>query len=220
MQNPPYHRGLWRQNLHPPWGKLENPALPDTLTASLCHTDGGTVRHSRLACFASDCPGEYQERGCEPKYPSAQVPGSGKRGTHSTIKVRLRAPSVWSSRQQLSQSRHWKEAVIEVTPATSGQLSVAGSRGVDPADAGREARHFAVMRWTPVGRPWQRDQPRNRGREPSSPFPIMTWAGLDRVRIPKSDILLSLRIQKTYWLARSPHVIYHLFIRACAEVLQ
>lgn len=31
----------------------------------------------------------------------------------------------------------------------------------------------------------------------------MNWAGLHEVRIPKFDILLSLRIQKGYWLAWS-----------------
>lgn len=50
-----------------------------------------------------------------------------------------------------------------------------------------------MMRWTPVAMPWQGDQPRKGEREPSSPFSIMNWDGLDRVRIPKSDILLSFK---------------------------
>lgn len=131
--------------------------------------------------------------------------------------VRLRAPLVCGVPDNgTPRADARRKQPQNVAPAASGQLSLAGSCGVHPADAGSEARHFAMMRWTPVSRPWQRAQPRKGEREPSSPFPIMNWARLDQVKIPTFDILLSLRIQKTCSSACNFKVICQQLIRSCA----
>lgn len=63
-----------------------------------------------------------------------------------------------------------------------------------------------------VIRLWQRDQPRTEAREPSSPFAVMNWAGVDEVRIP-TFVIVQFKDPENL-MTRMKHV--HLFIRPYA----